>query len=158
MSQYEYRPARVFTIEQASACLPLVRSIVGDLVTLAREMLERRQRLDKLTAGRDMSKSDVYGAELVQMEEELEKDMERLRGYSQELLDLGVEPKGAVEGLVDFPHLMDGRLVYLCWKFNEPEILFWHELDAGFAGRHSLTTAACAGAAFEPKGTDETGD
>jgi hypothetical protein len=145
MTHNHYRPARIFTIEQANACLPLVRSIVGDLVALARDMVERRQRLDKLTAGRDVSKCDVYGEELMQMEEELEKDTDRLQGYAQELLDLGVEPKGASEGLVDFPHMMDGRLVYLCWKYNEPEILYWHDLDAGFAGRQALTAAACSG-------------
>jgi hypothetical protein len=145
MTHNDYRPARIFTIEQANACLPLVRSIVGDLVALARDVVERRQRLDKLTAGRDVSRADVYGEELMQMEEELDKDTERLRGFAQELLDLGVEPKGAAEGLVDFPHMMDGRLVYLCWKYNEPEILYWHDLDAGFAGRRALTAAACTG-------------
>jgi hypothetical protein len=51
---------------------------------------------------------------------------------------LGVEPKGG-DGLVDFPALWDGRLVYLCWKLGEPEVLYWHEIDAGFAGRQPLT-------------------
>ena len=148
MSRNKQTPARLFTVEQANACLPLVRSIVGDMVELARDMIERRQRLDKLTAGRDISKADLYSEELVQVEEELEKDTDRLRGFVQELLDLGVEPKGAADGLVDFPHTMDGRVVYLCWKFNEPEVLHWHEIDAGFAGRRSLTAGACASDPF----------
>lgn len=145
MAQEEYKPAKIFTIEQANACLPLVRSIVSDMVGLAREMIERRQRLDQLTSGRDTSKADLYSEELVQIEEELEKDTERLLGYAEELRELGVEPKGAAEGLVDFPHQLDGRLVYLCWKFNEPEILFWHDLEAGFAGRRPLMAGACEG-------------
>jgi hypothetical protein len=147
-SSREYVPARVFTVDQANACLPLVRSIVADMVQLAREMLERRQRLDSLSLGRDTSRSDLYSEELLHIEEELEKDTHRLRGFVDELLELGVEPKGAAEGLVDFPHLMDGRLVYLCWKYNEREVLYWHEIDAGFAGRRPLTAGVCADADF----------
>jgi hypothetical protein len=142
MSENPHRPTKTFSVEQANACLPLVRLIVGDMVQLARDMIERRQRLDQLTAGRGSAKGDLYSEELVQMEEELEKDTERLHGYVGELLELGVEPKGAAEGLVDFPHLIDGRLVYLCWKYNEPEVLYWHELDGGFAGRRPLTVSA----------------
>ena len=50
---------------------------------------------------------------------------------------MGVEPKGG-EGLVDFPSELDGRPVYLCWKLGEPEIQFWHEVDAGFAGTSAV--------------------
>ena len=142
MSEKPHRPKKTFSVEQANACLPLVRLIVGDMVNLARDMIERRQRLDQLTAGRNSARGDLYSDELAQMEEELEKDTERLLGYAGELLELGVEPKAAAEGLVDFPHMIDGRLVYLCWKYNEPEVLYWHELDAGFAGRRPLTVGA----------------
>jgi len=47
-------------------------------------------------------------------------------------------------GLVDFPSRLDGREVYLCWRFGEDEIAHWHELDAGFAGRQKIRqSAAC---------------
>jgi hypothetical protein len=79
------------------------------------------------------------------MEADLERDTLRLQGYVEELRDLGVEPKGAIEGLVDFPAQIDGRLVYLCWKLGEPEVLYWHEIDAGFAGRQPLTAGSVSG-------------
>ena len=41
-------------------------------------------------------------------------------------------------GLVDFPALLDGREIYLCWEEGEDEIGFWHEPDSGFAGRRPL--------------------
>jgi hypothetical protein len=41
-------------------------------------------------------------------------------------------------GLIDFPALRDGEEVYLCWIDGEPDIDFWHELDAGYAGRQPL--------------------
>jgi hypothetical protein len=68
-----------------------------------------------------------------------------LQEYVEELRHLGVEPKGAVEGLVDFPCQIDGRIVLLCWKLGEPEVLYWHDLDTGFAGRQPLTAGAMSG-------------
>src|SRR6187549_2878802 len=129
------KPKRLFTIEQANAMLPLVRAITGDLASLAKDVVERRHRLALLTSGRDLKPGDPYSDELAQMEAELERDAIRLQGYVDELRELGVEPKGAVEGLVDFPCLLDGRIVLLCWKLGEPELLYWHDLDSGFAGR-----------------------
>ena len=145
MSPDEYAPAKIFTVEEANARLPLVRAIVSDLMQLATELSERRDRLGQLTRGRGGDSSDVYQAEVEQVELELEKDSERLNDYLRELLELGVEPKSATAGLVDFPAMIDGKLAYLCWKHGEPEVLYWHELDAGFAGRQSLTADSVAG-------------
>ena len=77
---------------------------------------------------------------MTQIEEELHCDSRRLREYVTELRQLGVEPK--TEGLVDFPAVMDGREVYLCWRLGEAEVGHWHELDAGFRGRRPLTADA----------------
>src|SRR5262245_14176967 len=128
MATSEYKPARLFTIEQANAMLPLVRAITSDLAALARDMVDRRQRLGILTAGRELKKGDPYSDELAQIETDLQLDAHRLVEYMDELKALGVEPKGAVEGLVDFPAEMDGRIVFLCWKLGEPEVLHWHDL------------------------------
>jgi hypothetical protein len=145
MSSQPYKPDRIFTIEQANAMLPLVRAITGDLSTLARDVMERRHRLALLTGVRPLKPGDPYSDELAQMESDLERDVRRLQEYVGELQELGVEAKGAVEGLVDFPCKMDGRLVYLCWRLGEPEVLYWHDLDAGFSGRQPLTAGSVLG-------------
>jgi hypothetical protein len=129
---------RVFTVEGANATLPLVRAIAADLCHLSREVIERRQRLSFLLERRKPAARDPYREELAQIEEELEKDTQRLQGYVEELQQLGVECKSPSEGLVDFRSLRDGRMVYLCWRLGEPEIGYWHELDAGFEGRQPL--------------------
>jgi hypothetical protein len=149
MSSENYRPTKLFTIQQANAALPLVRAITGDIVRLSREILERRARLSHLTSGRSGEVRDVYSEELSHVEDELEKENRRLQEYVGELRQLGVELKGAPDGLVDFPAQMDGRIVYLCWKYNEPEVLYWHELEAGFAGRQALT----ADSGYHPEGS-----
>jgi hypothetical protein len=142
MSDHSSNHRKYFTVEQANAMLPLVRAIVKDLADLSRDVIDRRDRLAHLLAGHNGQSADVYSEELVQIEEELEKDGRRLREYVEELVKLGLEPKNGQEGLVDFPTLIDGREAYLCWKLDEPEVLYWHELDAGFAGRQSLTAEA----------------
>lgn len=144
---------KYFTVERANAMLPLVRAIVKDLAELSRDVIDRRDRLAHLLAGRNGQSTDVYSEELVQIEEELEKDGRRLRDYVEELTKLGLEPKNGQEGLVDFPTLIDGREAYLCWKLDEPEILYWHDLDAGFAGRQHLTAGAGA-----PSNSDSVND
>lgn len=132
-------PVKLFTLERANAALPLVRAICEDLAALSKEVVERRERLAELRGGRKADHRDLYSEELAQIEEELEKDLHRLQGYVDELRELGVEPKNPLEGLVDFPCQMDDRIVFLCWKLGEPEVLYWHEIEAGFAGRQPLT-------------------
>jgi hypothetical protein len=153
MSDDNSEPRKFFTVAQVNAMLPLVRAIVTDLVELTREVVERRERLahlmpDRDSHGRDSANSnDPYSQELVQVEEQIQRDADRLRELVDELRALGAEPKDGVMGLVDFPTVMDGRTVCLCWKLDEPEVLFWHESDSGFDGRQPLIRPTAISAA-----------
>ena len=133
--------AKAFTVDEANRMLPLVRAIVADLVQLSGEVSDRRHRLNHLLSGREVESRDVYSDELVDVERGLRRDTQRLREYVEELRQLGVESRGG-EGQVDFPAFMDGRRVYLCWKYGEDEVQHWHEVDAGYAGRQPLTPRA----------------
>ena len=124
--------------------LPLVRAITSDLVRLSREVSERRERLAFLLRRQHPNANNLYRDELTQVEEELVADSARLQEYVDELRQLGIEPKSAAEGLVDFPAVIEGRKVYLCWKLGEPEVLYWHELDGGFQGRQPLAAGTAA--------------
>ncbi len=158
MNACDSQPKKLFTVEEANARLPLVRAIVQDLAELSRDVIERRSRLAHLLAGRDMqSEGDPYALELAQMKEDLERDSTRLQEYVEELRELGVEPKNGPEGLVDFPAKIDGRVVYLCWKLGEPEVLYWHELDAGFRGRRPLAAGTAVDSATG-EGAESFGD
>jgi hypothetical protein len=66
------------------------------------------------------------------------EDLVRLQNYLKQIEEKGCLVKNLQEGLVDFPHLKEGREVYLCWKYGEEDIRYWHEVDAGFAGRTPL--------------------
>jgi hypothetical protein len=141
MKDARERSPKVFSVEEANRMLPLVRAIVTDLVQLSCEVTDRRHRLNHLLSGRDLEANDVYSDELAEVERGLRRDTQRLREYVEELRQLGVEAKGD-DGLVDFPAILEGRPVCLCWKLGEPEVQFWHEVNAGYAGRQPIATTA----------------
>jgi len=105
---------------------------------LSRDLAERRQRLASLVQGRNLRPGDPYADELLASKKEIDKDLERLQGFVDELLELGVEPKNLEEGLIDFPARLQGSPVYLCWQYGEPEVMYYHERDSGFAGRKRI--------------------
>lgn len=146
---------KLFTVEEANSMLPLVQRIVEDVVAVSQDIVERRERLAQIKGGRRSETRDPYSEELAQVEDELEKERARLYEYADELRELGVELKDGLIGLVDFPAQMDERVVYLCWKLGEPEVLHWHELDAGFSGRQALTAAAGTAADDDVAASDD---
>ena len=136
---------KFYTVEEANQTLPLVRAIVSDIVTLYRDVHERRERLTRMRqipGSENQDQGNVYSEEVGEIEKELEKDILRLESYVEELKELGAVLKDAVVGLIDFWTVIDGREAHLCWKLGEEEIGYWHELDAGFQGRQSLLERA----------------
>ncbi len=127
---------KYFTLEQANATLPYVRSIVADIMTTYQEWRDRVGRYEVLAAN---SRSDLGETdEQVALRKEVDDYAARIDAFLEELNAVGCVFKGFDEGLVDFKSQIFGRDVFLCWKYDEPEIRFWHELDAGFAGRQEL--------------------
>lgn len=129
---------KFFTPAEANAALPLVRAIIQDITQLAASLRERHERLTRVRSNSRIKIGDSHEEELKSVEQEFERDQERMQEYEQELRHLGVELKDHDTGLLDFPCLMNGREVYLCWRLGEAEVAHWHELDAGFSGRQKL--------------------
>ena len=133
---------KYFTVETANKMLPLVRSIVGDIVEKFRDLDQLRERLELLRGSRRERLLDAHREEVEQIEREFADGKRSLFELIEELHQLGVEFKGT-DGLVDFPALLDDRQVYLCWRLGESEVKYWHEVEAGFAGRQELTSEMC---------------
>ncbi len=134
----EARP-KFFSVEEANKALPLVKAIVGDIVRQIDLVNSHKQRLVELKNQRRRpgGPNDAYAEETAQSQADLELEEAQLITYVEELGQLGVELKGP-DGLCDFPSLRDGREIYLCWRLGEPIVRFWHEINAGFAGRQNL--------------------
>ena len=125
---------RLFDVEEADRMLPLVRSIVRGMIE---DWETRRDALERLEAlPPDRRDEDEEPAR--SLHAEIDALTEKLVEAAEELADLGVEFKGIEEGLVDFPARIDGELVYLCWKYGEDRVRWWHPVDAGYAGRRPL--------------------
>ena len=125
------RPKRRFSLEQANKTLPLVRRIVADIVQVHKDASAKQVQLEKLSTN---SKQRTL------LEQEMETAHERFTKLVDELSAIGCELKDFQIGLVDFVGRHQGRDVYLCWKLGEEKIQFWHELDAGAAGRQPIDT------------------
>jgi hypothetical protein len=137
-AQKRARSKKFYTVDEANGMLPLLRSILRDITELAQELRERNDRLSRVQVPTPKAIGDAHREELLEMQAELERGQERMREYEEELKSLNVELKDHMTGLIDFPCMLDGRPVFLCWRLGEPEVAFWHELDAGFAGRKKL--------------------
>src|SRR5260370_14180813 len=132
------RSRKYFTPAEANAALPLVQAIVRDIADLAQDLRERQERLHGRVKAERGARGEAYREELKPIQEELERKKERLMECAKELENLGVELKDPNTGLVDFPAMMDGHEVYLCWRLGESKVAFWHEIEAGVARRQKL--------------------
>lgn len=128
---------KTFTVEQANRTLPLVRRIVADIMALYPRWRECVAELEVLAATTTAGDPESRSALLERLAQTRAAEIE---GCIREIRELGIEYKLPLDaGLVDFPGEIGGRSVYLCWRFDESSVQFWHELDAGFAGRQPLT-------------------
>jgi hypothetical protein len=122
---------KTFTLRQASQMLPLVQSIVEDIVELAAEVSQTRQRLRELGKIRitQRESEEIYHDEVVSIETVVKEQTDRLSLCQQELKDLGIHVDRVLDGFVDFLSTRLNEPIYLCWKLGEPDVRFWRRLD-----------------------------
>ena len=119
-----------YTRDEARYLLPQIRRWLTRSAELQAEAQKVEERLGELLApGSDLGGELVnsWVRTLVDLEEAL-KEFQRRE----------IQVKDLQRGLVDFPAILDGREVFLCWEQDEEDIEFWHALEAGYAGRERL--------------------
>jgi hypothetical protein len=129
------RPAqqKLFTVATATATLPLVKVIVKDAMEKWKELGHMRAELS------DAEVHAVPELKKRQLRSEVERIEADLEACVREIADLGASIKDFELGLVDFPMKQGARTVLLCWKAGETKIGYFHDMDAGFAGRRPLS-------------------
>lgn len=126
---------RTFTVEQANRMLPLVRRIVRDIVEAHRTWTRAMQAYETAAT---WTRADSPTNQLATLEADVKRLAVEIESYLHELRELGVDFKGFDQGLVDFPGEREGRVVCLCWKLDEDEVSYWHEVSDGYAGRQPI--------------------
>ena len=124
-----------WTAERANRALPLVRRITADLVRRYAEWQALVLDFEVATARSTATQPDP---EAERIAGQVQRAAAEIEGFVAELTELGIACKSLETGLLDFPGDHDGRPVYFCWKLGEPTVAYWHELDAGFAGRQAV--------------------
>ena len=129
---------RLFTVAEAEATLETLREHVVAMQACKREIDGLREQLSR-AAEKSGGNGHVQDRnELAKARRRAETLVERMNEHLAAINAEGVELKDADQGLLDFPSDRDGRVVYLCWKLGEDRIAWWHDVDAGFAGRQPL--------------------
>jgi len=122
---------RHFSVEEANAILPRVRSIVEAVLAARQRIIDAQPEvwpiLEKAVGNGGSQKAGG-----------LVEDFKKIERGIQAIQDLGIVVKDINTGLVDFPALRGGREVFLCWRYGEPAVAFWHDLHTGFDGRQPL--------------------
>jgi len=124
---------KIFTIDEANALLPTVKAIVSNIRKLHKTLGYYRDEAKTAAAAADQGGGGIQnGVRYAALVTSFTNDL-------SELDKLGVQMKDFERGLIDFPSLRDGRVVLLCWQLGEgDEVEWWHDVDAGFAGRTPL--------------------
>jgi|SRR5215510_6819285 len=124
---------KLFTVEEANSLLPRVRPIVKSIQQSHRRLIVFQTPAKQAAAGAEnggggLADGPRYAELLVD-----------LSAHASRLEKLGIQLKDYHQGLIDFPSMRDGRVVLLCWKADEgDQVEWWHDVEAGFAGRQPL--------------------
>lgn len=122
---------RYFTLQEANETLTLIRPWMDEVQAIRLKILKNQPE-----AWPAIEKSAGNGgnralSNMVQDFEKFDALIHRIQATDVLIKDINL-------GLLDFPALKDGREVYLCWQYGEGDIGFWHEIEAGYAGRQSI--------------------
>jgi hypothetical protein len=131
---------RTFTLNEAQQLLPILESLL-------RNAIESKKRVDEIDAEFQKVNSRImmHGGlsldivPLARLRAERDKLNQGMTDTLAEIAAMGVQIKDLDIGLLDFPCIVDGKVVLLCWKLGEETITHWHGTDEGFTGRKPIT-------------------
>lgn len=122
---------RYFTLDEANALLEELLPVIEDVMAIRNRIIEIKPELESglekaLGNGGSQATGELLGL------------MSRVSRLVDQIQTTGVLVKDLDRALLDFPSDRDGQTVFLCWQYGEPSIAYWHDIEAGFAGREPL--------------------
>jgi hypothetical protein len=131
----ETSPERVFSLFEANQLIPQLQSHLSTVQQGKAVLLRTRDEVRKASANSGFGGGTSVGIHYVKSLQDISTNLHAIH-------ELGVVVKDIDLGLCDFPHVRDGRVVYLCWKLGEKEIRWWHEVTTGYKDRCPLEDPA----------------
>ncbi len=131
--------SKTFTLGEAQTLLPVLEALLRKAQAAGVRAGELESEMQQLTQRIFLSGGmHVNVAQAAKRRAAREKALEEARDTLTEIDEIGVQVKDLEKGLLDFPCILDGKTVLLCWKLGEKEIGYWHTTEDGFAGRKPL--------------------
>ena len=131
--------SKTFTLSEAQTLLPVLESLLRKAQTAGARAGELEAEMQALSQRIFLSGGmHVDVAQAARRRAEREKAVQETQNTLAEIDEIGVQMKDLEKGLLDFPSLMEGQTVMLCWKLGEKEIGYWHTPEDGFDGRKPL--------------------
>ena len=131
--------SKTFTLSEAQTLLPVLEALLRKAQAAGSRAGELESEMQQLTQRIFLSGGmHVNVVQAARRRAEREKTLQEARDTLLEIDEIGVQVKDLEKGLLDFPCVVDGQTVLLCWKLGEKEIGFWHTTEDGFAGRKPL--------------------
>jgi len=137
---------RFYDIDAANETLPEAREILTVLAEHRLELIPLRDRLLELQNGDDaggggeaLGRRDVAVADEKRLRLRMQGIIDQMQASVARLEELSITLRDIQTGLIDFPALVAGRQICLCWRLGEDQIEWWHELSEGFGGRRRLS-------------------
>ena len=131
MAKPEEPFSRIFSFSEATELIPklgmhLTKAKAGKTI-----LLQTKEEIKKASANAQYGGGSCEGPRYIKALETIYENLNNIH-------EMGVIVKDLEMGLCDFPYLMEGRVVYLCWRLGEETIEWWHEIDDGYKGRQAL--------------------
>lgn len=120
-----------YTVTEANAALPRLETLVAELLATHQRIQTLHPQIEGVLAKSRANSGSRSASEMVLAFRRFDDLLKRIN-------EMGVEVKDPAIGLCDFLALHEGREIYLCWRFGESQVAWWHDLHTGFAGRRSV--------------------
>ncbi len=124
---------KIFTLSEANQLIPHLAEYLNAVRRAKAVLVKTKGEIQKASANASLGGGCAAGPHYIRALEEISTNL-------HEIQEMGIHVKDLDKGLCDFPYFMEGRIVYLCWRLGEEEIMWWHEVDVGFQGRQPLPT------------------
>ncbi|MBM4122195.1 MAG: DUF2203 family protein [Nitrospira sp.] len=122
---------RLFTLTEANCLIPQLQEHLIAVKQAKAVLLRTKDEVKRASAKAQLGGGSSAGPHYITALEQVSENLQAIQ-------ELGVLVKDLDIGLCDFPHMLNGRVVYLCWKLGETEVRWWHEINSGYTGRQPL--------------------